>query len=53
MLEEGSLHLHASVADSTNDRAAQRAGADATMSTTSLFERTSQIWKVLNQTSDS
>lgn len=41
--EKGNLDLHALVADSTNDRAAERAGADATMSTTSLFERTSQI----------
>ncbi|BBH06828.1 serine carboxypeptidase-like 20 [Prunus dulcis] len=43
-LEVGYFCLHARTAVSTSARAAEeRAGADATMSTTSLLERTSQI----------
>lgn len=44
-LEVGYLYLQVRTADSTRARAAEaRAGAEATMSTTSLFERTSQIY---------
>lgn len=47
-LEVGYLYLQARTADSTRDRAAEeRAGAEATMSTTSLFERTSHTYKKL------
>lgn len=42
-LAYGYLNLQARVADSTSARAAEGCGAAATMSTTSLFERTSQI----------
>lgn len=45
-LEVGYLRLQARTADSTSDRAAEeRAGAEATISTTSSFERTSQIYE--------
>lgn len=44
-LEVGYLHLQALTADSTRALAAdERAGTEATMSTTSLFESTSQIY---------
>ncbi|PON37798.1 hypothetical protein PanWU01x14_317560 [Parasponia andersonii] len=43
ILDDGNLNLQARTADSTRARAAVDRGADATMFTTSSFERTSQI----------
>jgi len=42
-LEVGYFVLHARIADSTSVRAAEDREADATMSTTSWFDKTSQI----------
>lgn len=46
ILEVGYLSLQALTADSTRDRAAEdRAGAEETMSTTSLLDKTSHTWE--------